>query len=375
VARLSQPRAGKTLVVKGRTVPFSYFPVRKGARRHGLFDVVFAVSPWAVMQGAVNERTSSSQRAEGLAFLDQARAFYEAAEARTAASPLLSYYAFLNLGKALLRCLGYDKPMDHAMHGLSERRTGTGFDMGDSVVSVKDGGTSLNVFPELVERLGYPRPQVADVPVLDMASQVVVGHRLWREAAMRGERFVTLEDIEFMQDASRKRLWLRLWIRRGDLARYRITRKRLLTEGGLVSSVRAIDARPLGRDSELLCFEQKQTTSYSGRATDVLQDIVDDARPWLWRLISASPGGGYRKYYLHLTPASEQYRMPQIASLWMLMFYFGSVVRYRPQTFDLIAAGRYGAWASEFVAAQPDQLLYMLASEMHRREVTRPAIV
>jgi hypothetical protein len=43
----------------------------------------------------------------------------------------------------------------------------------------------------------------------------------------------------------------------------------------------------------------------------------------LWRLISASPDSGYRRYYLHLTPPSEQHRMPQIASLWMLLFISG----------------------------------------------------
>ncbi len=374
--RLAQPRSGDALVVKGRAMPFSYFPVTKGARRYGLFDVVFAMSPWAVMQGAINERTTGDERSEALAFLEQARAFHEAAAVRTAASPLLSYYAFLNLGKALLRCLGYDKSMDKAMHGLSEQRTGTGFDMGDSVISVKDGGSSLNVFPELIERLGYARPAPSDVPVRQIVPQVVVGHRLWRQAARRTERFVSLEDIEVTHDAARRQVWLRLWLKRGDLARYGITRRQLLDEGGLAGELRDVDPRSLGRNAELLCLEQIAPTAYTGRPTDVLQDVVDSARPWLWRLISASPGSGYRKYYVHLTPASQQqHRMPQIASLWMLLFYFGSVVRYRPQTFDLISAGRYGAWASEFVAAQPEQLLYMLASEMHRREVARPAIV
>jgi hypothetical protein len=136
-----------------------------------------------------------------------------------------------------------------------------------------------------------------------------------------------------------------------------------------------VDPAPLTANADLICFEQIMPASYTGRPTDVVQDLVDSARPYLWRLISASPISGYRRYYLHLTPPSERYRVPQIAALWMLLFYFGSVVRYRPQTYDLIAEGRYGAWASEFVAAQPEQLLYMLASEMHRREVARPAIV
>ena len=37
-------------------------------------------------------------------------------------------------------------------------------------------------------------------------------------------------------------------------------------------------------------------------------------------------------------------------------------------------AGPYGAYITEFVAAQPEQLLYLLASELCRREVAKPAI-
>lgn len=59
----------------------------------------------------------------------------------------------------------------------------------------------------------------------------------------------------------------------------------------------------------------------------------------------------------------------------MLIFFFGSVVRYRPQAFATMTRGRFGAWINDFVAAQPEQLLFMLASEMRRREVARPAIV
>ena len=112
---------------------------------------------------------------------------------------------------------------------------------------------------------------------------------------------------------------------------------------------------------------------YTGRATDVVADLVDSMRDRLWRIASAVPASNYRRYYLHLTPPAEQSRMPQISSLWALFFYFGSVVRYRPHLFDQVA-GRYGAFVAEFVSAQPEQMLYLLASELCEREIARPAI-
>lgn len=370
---LPQPRPGEPLKVKDRPLEFSFFPVRRTSRRYGLQDVVFAVDPWAVIQGAVNDRVPASHLAEASAFIEQARTFYDAARARSAASPLLSYYAFLNLGKALIRCLGFTGSLEKARHGLSETRTGTGSGMAYSTINVHDDGNQVNIFPEVIERLGYPRPAIASVPVLDLAPQVVVGHRLWREASGRTERFFALADLEFVHDPTAKTLWLRLWQERGDLSRYGITRRQLLTEGQL--PYREVDSKPLGRTPSLLCLEQQTPLEYTGRPTDIVHDLVATCRPWLWRIITASAEGSYRRYYVHLTPTQDQFRMPQIASIWMLIFYLGSVVRYRPQTFDSITAGTYGAWVSDFVAAQPEQLLFMLASEMREREVARPAIV
>jgi hypothetical protein len=50
------------------------------------------------------------------------------------------------------------------------------------------------------------------------------------------------------------------------------------------------------------------------------------------------------------------------------------MVRYRPHIFDRVTEGSYGSFVNEFVSAQPEQLLYLLASEMCRREVAKPAI-
>lgn len=374
--RLPQPRPGETLFVKGRPLTFSYFPVRRQNRRYGLNDVVFAMDPWTVIEGAVNDQVAAPNRDEALAFIAQARAFFDAASARTPASPLLAYYAFLNLGKALIRCRGFSGSLDRAKHGLSDGQTVPAADLTSGTVTIWDNPGQVNVFAEVIDHLGHPRPTHSTVvPVPELAAQVVVGHRLWREASNRSERFIAIERIEFVDDPTAKQLWLRLWLRRGDLSRYNVTRKRLINEGSLTGNFVEVDPKPLTNDSDLVCLEQTAPMPYSGRATDIAMNIVEPSRQWLWRIISASADGGYRRYYLHLTPPTETNRQPQIAAIWMLIFFFGSVVRYRPQAFASMTRGRFGAWINDFVAAQPEQLLFMLASEFARREVARPAIV
>lgn len=320
---------------------------------------------------------SESDVQEALAFLDQAKDFYETAADRVSANPLLYYYAFLNLGKALLRTLGHRGSLDQAMHGLTERRLGGGTELADGRIVVRDGGTNVvNIFPELIEQLGYERPaDEAAYPVPALLAQVVVGHRLWKEAARRTERFIDLKEIEVVDNRDSKELWLRLYVARGDLRRYDIRYSRVLREGG-IGGYRQVAIEPTERPSDYVCFEQENSRFYTGRPTDVLQEHVDETRVFLWRIISSRPEQGYRRYYLYLSPAAEQqYRVPQIFSIWALLYHFGSVVRYRPQMFDSITSDRFGAVVTEFISAQPNQLLYLLASEMCRREVARPAIV
>lgn len=369
-----QPRSGVVLEAKGRPLPFSFFSVTRNNRRYGLYDAVFTVNPWIVMRGTVNSELAPAFRPEARAFLDQAEDFYRAATAGISTNPLLLYYAFLNLAKALIRVRGFTGSLDNAMHGLKVDNNGV--ELEDSSLVVKDGGNYVNVFGELLEQLGYPRPRNnTSYPVAELLPQVVVGHRIWREAApAHSERFVDLKEIEFVDDRNGQQLWLRFYVSRGDLARYAITRDRLLREGGLHGDFAEVAIAATGHEDDLVCFEQTQATHYTGRPTDVVADLVAGTRVQLWRIISAMPGASYRRYYLHMSPQGSV-RVPQLASLWGLFFYFGSVVRYRPHHFDELLSGEYGAFIAEFISSQAEQMAYLLASEFSQREIAKPAIV
>lgn len=78
-------------------------------------------------------------------------------------------------------------------------------------------------------------------------------------------------------------------------------------------------------------------------------------RPLLWRIATTLPEGGYRKYFVHLTPPGDSHRVPQLASLWLLFYYFGSIVRYRPHLFDNVPSGEFGAFVTESISAQSEQ--------------------
>jgi hypothetical protein len=327
------------------------------------------------MRGTISSEVPAAEQNECLAFLSQAEDFYRAATAGVSANPLLLYYAFMNLAKALVRVRGFRGSLDRAMHGIKEETALDGTELTDSTVTARDSGEAMNVFPELIERVGYARPANNDTyPVTELLGQVVVGHRIWRECAVANhERFIDLKHIDFVYNKARREIWLRLYVARGDLRRYGFSQTGVLNEGGLAAAFGVVHHAERERD-DLVCLEQSQPLRYTGRPSDVVADLIDVVRPQLWRIVSTLPGSAYRRYYIHLT-RPEQLRLPQIASLWALFFYFGSVVRYRPHLFDKLLQDSYGAFIEEFISSMPQQMLYLMASELCQREIARPAIV
>lgn len=110
--RVPGARQGDVLNAKGRRLPFSYFPVTKGNRRYGLYDTVFAVSPWSVMRGEISNRLKADQESEALAFLQQAEDFHRAASSGVSTNPVLTRRRHRASGLDR-RCQGLWQPDEH----------------------------------------------------------------------------------------------------------------------------------------------------------------------------------------------------------------------------------------------------------------------
>jgi YaaC-like protein len=372
--KVAQSANSQRLSVNGRVLPFSYFPVGRGGRRKAVYDSLFATSPWAVMSGRITEELghSAELEAEALAFLEQARQFYDAAGAYRAANPLLYYYAFLNLAKPLIRVRGFDGDLARTFHGLQNLHSGKGDAPTDFEVIVEGKKYKrVGVFAELSRRLGTGTPATGPRKVEDLMAQIVVGHRLWRQATGARERFIGIEKIEMRQDVENSRMWLRLLIYREDFDRFDFTHKFVRESGGLGSEFHEVKGGDV--PSDCVAFEQLQKIDYGQRPSDHLDALVDGLRDRLWRIVSTDAEQAYRRYYLHL-PDDPKTVLPQLSAIWALLYHYGSLVRYQPHRYAAMTRGKYGAFIQEFVAAQPEQLLYLLASELCQREVTKPAI-
>jgi hypothetical protein len=378
--KLPQPRQGSRLTVKKRPVPFSFWPSRKRALHHALQSILFALDPWVVIQRSIEKECPKPRVGEALACLEQARDFHVAATQSgiVAARPLALYYSFMNLAKAFCLTRGTRATFDKAQHGLSEQRRTGGKEFTDAYLDAFPTPNKYgepNNFAEFMEVMtGVPLASAIkyDVPVL--VPQIVPGHRLWAQAAKKRERFIAAHDIQFWNDHDAKEMWLRFYFVEHDLSRLNVTHKRLLSEGNLAPDFAAVECNEEYEGSRLLCFEQVHPHHYKDYPADELSVLVQQVRNRLWMTVATVQP--YRRYYVYLAPPADRpYILPQMLSIYALMYYLGSITRYRPHHYDLIADSPFGARIQEFVAGQPLQFTYLMASEFAMQDVTKPSIL
>jgi hypothetical protein len=122
-----------------------------------------------VLQGAVNARCDAKTRPEAAALLAQARDFYVASQGGSVSTtPLLLYYAFLNLAKTFILTSGCATSVVDARHGLGELRRQAADELTGADIVVVDDPNRQNVFPLLIRALGFPiPPNGTRIPVLE----------------------------------------------------------------------------------------------------------------------------------------------------------------------------------------------------------------
>ena len=380
--RLPTMRTGTELNANRRSVPFSFWPVAgANAPRPPVQSLLFATDPWLIMKRAITDQVQNPAIAqEAHSYIDQAADFYRSAlqSLIDAAKPVQLYYSYLNIAKAFILCRGRQQTLPKIQHGIRESVTQGGAEFTNAYVefwSSQGNQARLQAFDEFLHALRYPPlPNRHQIPISRLVPQVLPGHRLWAAAADEKERFLSLQRIQFTQNKATKRAWLRLYLYRDDIPRLGHTQGDVLKRSRVDGDFSIVKCTETSNDRKMICFEQLAPHSYNRHGVDVAMELSDRLKRKLWTTVaSISP---YRRYYLYLCPpGQESDLLPQLASIYALTFYLGSLTRYRPTVFRSILEGSYGPRIAEFVTGQSAQFIYLMASEFTRREVTQPAIV
>jgi len=380
---LPAARVGERLKVNKKVVPYSYWPTRTSDKGiASLQALLFSHDPWAIIHQTIKVECPAASMSEALACLQQARDFYSGASdvTQVSARPLSMYYCFMNLVKAFCLTRATQPTFDKAQHGLSEKLHASNRELQDAYLAAfpsPNAAGQLQNFSELMNALTGSQLAAQknfDLPIL--LPQILPGHRLWAQAANKKERFIAIHSIHSFLDKESSEIWLRVYIVAEDLARIGVTHANFLSESGLAVDFQQvantetdIDGRPL------LCFEQRRPhVCPSTKYGNYLQSLFDFLKPHLWATVASIPP--YRRYYVYLKPSIEALsKLPQLLSIYAIAYYLGSITRYRPHHFPAITDGKFGPRISDFITGQPQQFLYLIASEFSRRELARPSII
>lgn len=373
MSQLPPPRDGSVLEIKHQEIHFSLWPAAKGSRRFKLQSRIFTSDPWALMAEGIADICPKKSKEAAHAFRVQAEDFFDAAIAtgsrNIGAKPLLLYYAFLNLSKAYLLTWGHGNPTDRPQHGISERARIRQVE-GTRLTVHPSKPKKPEIFDELLRaltgtglgatrtyRLGYLMPQI------------LFGHRVWCSAAGEHERFLSIRSIEYMNNRDEGELWLRIAVDKAELSKLKVSQDEALKRARISKHWQFAKHS----DEDKLWIEEKVALPYSHRPSDLLMRATDNVRPYLWgSVLLHSP---YRKYYFYLAPTGERSPvLPQILSMYMVIFLLGSITRYQPHQFDRLLDTHYGAHLIGALTEIPTQYIYLMASELLKREVTRASL-
>ncbi|RFC53662.1 YaaC family protein [Brumimicrobium aurantiacum] len=326
---------------------------------------VLTSDPWNYLKAFLkNEHDSIKKKTEKLGpkkdklskalyFTELAESFQRSAEnVQMPTKATLTYYSVLNIVKAFLLVRGHDLETNQEYHGLSLNPN----DTMDLTISsnAKNGG--INIFHEFAKELGYTVKPGTKISLEEMISNLPEIHELAYNLNLTKtskRKFLPI-DIEFLSNNRRwNKLTYRICFEKKHKHDYRIEK----FKKGILSKI----LEESEDSKERVCYLSKQVrnlthtseSSWKSNYNELCKEITGcNIRIMLTRV-------GY-KYYLDLQPDNYS----PLIYYFSLMFYIGSVARYRPTLNEEILEGQYKSLISEVLTSSPKQFLYLIAGFM-----------
>jgi hypothetical protein len=327
---------------------------------------VVTADPWSYLRHMAGEQLPKRNAKRALAYLDQARDFYESASnPRLGSKPLLYYYAFLNLAKYALVVNGVSLPQK-IQHGISDPRVNSKKQIKFSGQRIEWTGRAVNrseLFAEILTALNGQEIPSGTRTIKALLRQIPTIHRTFCLVTGEPNSFLPIHEIRLRH--AQGQIWAQISIRRSDADAEsmldRISRRSAFKK--LLTRVRSEE------DAEIL-FETPAVPGTKNGMDNGIRALARSMKSLGFRTILT--GSGYRFYLTDLPPSQ---RLPQLAVAYAVMFYLGSLTRYRPHEFERIVDGGENWIVGEFFATQPSQVLYILCSILAGRAVHRPYAV
>jgi hypothetical protein len=256
---------------------------------------------------------------------------------------------------------------EHPNHGVKpkgEAKQRLRF-VGQEITISKTKTDHSRILPEFLNQFNYNMNVEKSFRVIDLLSQIPAIHRTYCLSQKRGRNpvFCPIKKVELLRNKSS--VWARVSIERNDSD---VKKTLYYTRHNKIFLRIFTQVKSVQKDcNDIYIFETTAENFKGGKSLDKaisrLAKKIKDCG--IWGIITSN---GYKYYFIN-TPVKK--RMPQLCSVYAIMFYLGSITRYRPYDFDKISEG-YSWLISDFIDTAPEQFLYLIASIIAETEVVSP---
>lgn len=325
---------------------------------------------WEFFFHLVDEELEGARRREANAYVGQAYDFFEAATVSRVpgANPLLYYYSFLNLAKMALVLRGIRLPVP-VFHGIKEPKHNTEkkrlrFE-GQLIRMDAVAADHSRIFPEFVRLFGGAVSAPHEWNIRNLLGQIPSIHRTFTRVSEQHSAFVPIKATQILHDGNH--VWVRFILDSLDKD-VRETLPKARKRRAFRRVLHRVNPRPNHRGETW--FETRPVVGRRGAGIDkAMGQLAAAVRTIGVRSLLTVSGEGYRCYFWTGEPREELALLPAV---YAVMFYLGSITRYRPYEFDTVISGGHAWLVHEYLATQPMQFSYGLASYLAGIDVVRP---
>jgi hypothetical protein len=343
------PEKGTRAAYKYQDIKYYHFDVQPGT------SLLLSANPWSYLSAWFSQKIKATnapkrQRYEkGKYFAEQAESFFEASEhTKLPTKGTLVYYSMLNLVKALLSVRGVDLEVKVEHHGIS-----VPMDTSNELnISAYPKG-SISIFHEFCKALGYPTPHKQSIDIGDIYSQIPEIHEIaftLGHLKNRKRSFLPV-NIEFYVNDKKDKAFVEIRYEKKNEVRVPCDK---FFKGKMQNYFKLISENENG----CIVYRSKRRKSVtSSNWPRIYKNICNELKPL--RFSSLLTRNGYR-YYANLLPGP----LPQLPSVFALMFFIGSIARYKPSLTKELMQGDLYPILAESIESSPKQFLYQITSEI-----------
>ena len=327
--------------------------------------------PWNYLKAWLKKQISEIKKTtdhrkkleKALYFAQLAENFQKAADlTELPTKGTLAYYSVLNLVKTFLLVRDYNLENTIEFHGLSlpsDKKT-------DLKISPAPTSNGINIFHEFAKQMGCQAQPGTTISLNEMIGEIVEVHEMcYNLGKLNSKRkFLPVEIRILTNKTKRNKLSYEIsWEKKNS----KLMRTEKFDSGILKEKLSECPAEEKLKDWNVykakteLNFTNKSDPSWRNNYRKICEEIENLG------VVCMLTRRGYR-YYLNLRPEKFKSSIYYFA----LMYYIGSVARYRPTLNAEILEGEYSAILNEVMHTCTKQFLYFMVSKITKKVCAVP---